>query len=792
MTFVESVKTGLKNRSEAYRNPVYLLYGLLGLAMFMFGAIIAESGVGAIETYIFLVFNGLGDWLNELMILFSLPGTIGMAVVVSLIALLRKHYANSIKVLLASVLAYSSAYWLKLNDIRQRPEQLLENSAVREISDGTLGYPSGHMAVATVLALTAYIYIPKKFHKYITFLLIMVGVSRMYLGVHFPIDLMGGWAIGLFFAGILNFIFGSRSYDPVPTSVIKEKLTEYGYSVSRVVVASVDARGSTPYFVTMKDKSKYFFKIVGFENNVADWLFKISRRIMYRRLEDEQPFMSPKRQLEHEAYVAMKAKIAGVNTPNILGVFETLPGRWGMAQEMIDGKSLDGVNPKDITPKVLENIWKQVNILHESRIVHRDLRAANVFLSSKGEPALIDFGFSEASATDRLMLRDVVELLASLSLLVGVDKSVNSALKSVDHSKLKEALPYLSYATLSGATTTGLKKNKGMLDNLINTLKEKLDVHSVKTKQLKRFTLKTLLIIVFVGVALHALTPQLGSFNDSVDSAKDARLDLLVVALALSFTTYLFSALAYQFLSIYPLKFRSTLLVQLASSFASKLGPAGTGGMALNIRYLTKNQHTALQAGTVTATNTILGLAGHLSVLLIVALVTHQSLETIEPNIHIPSFVFIILVLSAMTLLIASFIFKNIKSLIRGGISKVIKNISYYKNNKNQVALGYLSSIAITLGYALTLFVCAEAMGVDLSVLDVIYVFTVGAIAATVTPTPGGLGGVEAALVASMTHIGVSSGDALAITLVYRLLTFWLPIIPGFISFRYSLKKEYI
>jgi uncharacterized protein (TIRG00374 family) len=60
---------------------------------------------------------------------------------------------------------------------------------------------------------------------------------------------------------------------------------------------------------------------------------------------------------------------------------------------------------------------------------------------------------------------------------------------------------------------------------------------------------------------------------------------------------------------------------------------------------------------------------------------------------------------------------------------------------------------------------------------------TAGAIA-TAAPTPGGIGVVEAVLLAALTGIGVPAGPGLAAVLLYRLGTFWLPILPGLISFR--------
>ncbi|MCU1617015.1 MAG: serine/threonine protein kinase, partial [Frankiales bacterium] len=48
----------------------------------------------------------------------------------------------------------------------------------------------------------------------------------------------------------------------------------------------------------------------------------------------------------------------------------------------------------------------------------------------------------------------------------------------------------------------------------------------------------------------------------------------------------------------------------------------------------------------------------------------------------------------------------------------------------------------------------------------------------------GGLGAVEGALVAGLTAIGIPTPTAIAATLVARVLTFWLPVVPGIVAFR--------
>jgi undecaprenyl-diphosphatase len=51
-------------------------------------------------------------------------------------------------------------------------------------------------------------------------------------------------------------------------------------------------------------------------------------------------------------------------------------------------------------------------------------------------------------------------------------------------------------------------------------------------------------------------------------------------------------------------------------------------------------------------------------------------------------------------------------------------------------------------------------------------------------PTPGGLGAVEAAMIAAMTTLGLDASVAVPTVFLYRIATFWLPILPGIWALR--------
>jgi tRNA A-37 threonylcarbamoyl transferase component Bud32/membrane-associated phospholipid phosphatase len=479
-----------KNAPTTYRNPVYIAYALAGGALLILSsAIVSGSSVGNIEIAIFRVFNVMPSFLTAPFLLIAAMGSLFFAILVGFVFLIRKNFNASFKIFLGAGGAYALAVLLKPLEDRLRPEYILDNVNVRETVVGTLGYPSTSVAVATALAIVLYQFIPLKFHKFLGLAVVLVAISMLYLGVNFPADLLAGYAVGLTVGSIVLYALGRRIIWKIPKELIQSQLVRFGFPVKEVEMAKVDARGSAPFFVTDTKDKKYFVKVVGKDNFIADWLFKMTRKIMYRRLEDEAPFLSAKRQIEHESYVAGLAFANGIRTPKIVGVFQVDEQNWGQIQEAIDGKSLDKIDRELITDKVLDQVWRLVADLHCAQIVHRDLRSANIFLAKDGKPWLIDFGFSEASTPKTQTYRDTVELLASLSLLVGPERAVDSAYKVMDRQELEQALPFISYSVLSGATTTTLKSKKGSIDKLRKVLSLKLGEPKVKPIRLSRIYL---------------------------------------------------------------------------------------------------------------------------------------------------------------------------------------------------------------------------------------------------------------------------------------------------------------
>ena len=317
------------------------------------------------------------------------------------------------------------------------------------------------VAVITAMAAAAAPWLTRTWRRWAVALVIGTAASRF---VTAPVSLGTFFAlvIGWFCGSLVLVVFGGPVRRP-DRAEVAAGLAGIGLTVDTLEKASVDARGSTPWFATTTDGTRLFVKALGRDERSADLLFRTYRTIVPHDFGDERSFSSLRRTVEHEAMVAMAARELGVLTPPFVALASVDPDAFVLVYQLIDGSSLDGVEPDQLGDDVIAQIWSQVALLRSRRIAHRDLRLANIFLGTDGRISIIDFGFSELAASDLLLATDVAELLASLTLAVGVDRSVRAALDGVGADALSEAAVRLKPFALSGATRTGFGAQPGLL-----------------------------------------------------------------------------------------------------------------------------------------------------------------------------------------------------------------------------------------------------------------------------------------------------------------------------------------
>ena len=326
-------------------------------------------------------------------------------------------------------------------------------------------FPSAAGLAAISAAVTAAApWLPRGWRRASWVMVLGLAVER-FLATPASLESVGAVLLGWVAGAAAVVAFGGPWRRPRGHAVVTG-LAAVGVPLVRLEQASLDARGSTPYFGETVDGTRLFVKALGDDERSADRLFRVYRRIVPRDLGDERPFSSLRRAVEHEALVALAARDMGTRTPHLVALARAEPNGFVLAYEAVAGRSLDRLPPDEVTDALLAAVWSEVVRLRSHRVAHRDLRLANIFVADDGVVWMIDFGFSELAASDLLLATDVAELVASSALLVGAERAVASARAAVGAEGLAAAAGRLRPWALSGATRTALGDRPGLLDEI--------------------------------------------------------------------------------------------------------------------------------------------------------------------------------------------------------------------------------------------------------------------------------------------------------------------------------------
>ena len=292
--------------------------------------------------------------------------------------------------------------------------------------------------------------------------------------------------------------------------------------------------------------------------------------------------------------------------------------------------------------------------------------------------------------------------------------------------------------------------------------------------------------VLFVAISLAALyliLPQINVFHNGISRLHNINWVYLILAFGFEIAANIFAGLTYYILAKRKLKFFRAVIVQFAGNFVNRLLPAGIGGIGINFAYLKANKHSSVQAASVVAVNNILGGIGNVALLAYVSTFLSKVYDKLEiDKIHSnDKLKYIIIAIVAVTFVVA---LSKFRRRIASGVFTILKQIADYRKQPVKLAAALSSSTLLTLSNVFCLYFSALALGVHLNPPTMLVIFSAGEAFGTATPTPGGLGGVDAALVVGMTAFGVPLASSLAVTLLFRLVSCWIPVIAG-IGFLY-------
>jgi undecaprenyl-diphosphatase len=197
---------------ERWHVRIDLITILVGGLVLIGSAVIATRELTDAEVALFRAANDLPQSLNPLIWPLMQYGTFVTIPLLALIALVFRQPRLALALLIAGVSVYGLARLIKIYVERGRPGWLLTSVNSREtFAPDSLGFPSGHAAVAAALTVVVAANLPRLWAIVTLLVAMTVMFGRMYVGAHLPLDLVGGAALGAIAGALANLLIPPRA-----------------------------------------------------------------------------------------------------------------------------------------------------------------------------------------------------------------------------------------------------------------------------------------------------------------------------------------------------------------------------------------------------------------------------------------------------------------------------------------------------------------------------------------------------------------------------------------------------
>jgi undecaprenyl-diphosphatase len=644
-----------------------------------------------------------------------------------------------------------------------------------------------YLATVTAATVVGKAWLPRAWRRASDIALGVLAVVLALAGTAGVPDLLLALTAGLTAGSAVLVVLGAPNRRPTP-AMVGDALAQAGIVVTDLTLLRAASGRALLYRAATAGGPDLFLKVYERDSRDADALYRGYRTVQLREPTEGPPSRSLAMEVGNEALVLLMGNRGGVACPEVATLATLADGSRVLAMAWVDGPTLDDLPPEAVDDDLLESVWRAVQTMHDARLAHRVLRGTNLMLDG-GQPVITGLGSGVLPATPSQLAVDRAELLTWSAERVGAERALAAASKAVAPDDLAAAGAYLQPLALSAATRR--PASKALLNELRTGLGDATGIEPPELAQLVRVRPRTLLMVVALTAAFYVLLPQLANVDDSVRAMKEANWGWLAACAVMSMLTYVASAVGMAGGVPGRLPAKANLYTQFASSFINRVTPANVGGMALNVRFMQKAGIPPAQAVTGVGLNSGAGAIVHIVLLFVfLAWAGKSGAHTFKVPASSKLLVIIAVVLAVIGIVLAT---RKGRRLMRTHVLRWLRQSwsSLTTLARSPIKLAELigGSAGVTLAYIASLFAAVLAFDSDLSFAQVGAVYLGSSIIAAAAPTPGGLGAMEAALVAGLTGVGMDSGTAVAAVLSYRLLTYWLPILPGWLSF-HSLERH--
>ena len=542
--------------------------------------------------------------------------------------------------------------------------------------------------------------------------------------------------------------------------------------------------------------------VIGRDASDARLFSKLWRFLWYK---DSGPEVSITRlgQLERRAYLLLLAAQAGIPAEHVVAA-----GTAGEDEDAVlvlrepTGVRLPALTAGDLTDDVLVDTWSMAERLHGARVVHGTLTASNVLRQHDGSIALLDFSRASSSRTATRVALDRVELLSTTAALVGEDRALTAAQEVLGREGLAELLSFLEPAAISAPARKEMGDRKDLLKSLREAGAERAGVDPPTLVPLRRISFTNILMAVGTILGVYLLIAQFSDVPNLGESLRSAQKGWVVVTALLSQLPQFAGAFVMLGSVATQLPYGPTLGVQFANNFTGFVA-GSVGTTAMIIRYFQRQGLTIAVAVSSGVLKTLSGMVVQFTLIVIALVVTwgdydialgSGSSSSSDGGGHTDLILLLIIVagVAVGAMVTVPKLRKRVHGILAPQVRSARVNLREIASMPGKALQLFGGNLASEVLFALTLQAALHAYGQSLPLLQVILINSFASLIGGLAPIPGGMGVVEAGLIAGFTAAGIPQTEAVAATFTARTFTTYLPPIWGWFALRWLRRRNLV
>lgn len=435
-------------------------------------------------------------------------------------------------------------------------------------------------------------------------------------------------------------------------------------------------------------------------------------------------------------------------------------------------------------------MWHQVALLRRAAVAHRRLTGHTLRLDDNGQVWVVGTGGGEVAADQVALNLDVTQALVELAMLVGAERTVPIALDVVGPQAVAEATPLLQPVLLNRETRVALRRHKNLLATLRNEVGATIEVPTVAPR-VEKLRPRTIITGLAAVVALYIVASQFVGVNVG-KLIREASPLWLVAAIGAQAITYVGAGLSVVGFVTEKLSLLRTIAVQVGLGFIRLVAPPAVTSVAINARYLIKSGISPAGAAASMAASQLVALITGIILLPLLGTLTGRNIVSRGPGAPVVVGVLAVLAVAIAVVAVLPRLRTPVMAAVRRFTETALPRLAELAQQPLKLAQGLGGTLLITAGYVACLDFCALAFGAHVPVTLVAVVYLTGNTIGSLLPTPAGVGAVEAVLTAGMTAVGVPAVTAVPLVLVFRMISFLLPMAPGWVAWTYLTRRGYV